>query len=468
MSASRWGKVTRALAEYGATLAYERLPRAVTEFAKLCVIDQIGCQLFLATLPASKIVHAYVEKFAGGASTVVYYGTKLDPERAAFANAVFGHAFELDDYNHGSLNHPGPAVVPAALAMAEANGCSGRDVIQAVVAGYEVMGRIGRGVTPSIVLDRGFHPQSAIGPFGAAVAAGRLLRFGPDTMANALGLAASHSSGTVEYIHSWGETTRMHAGLAASSGIRSALLAGLGYLGPGEPIEGRCGFARAFAERCDLDVMVADLGEAYTMTFTGFRIRPYNAIVHCAVDVALEALGGRAVTPADIERVDLGGNRHMLAKVAAHLTDLDATAETSMTAVQWSLHMPVAHALLYGGGLDSVLAFDGRDPAVRALAKKVTVELDPECEREYDNGGHRGPKVKVRAKIAFADGSSHEASNFIAGSPENRLSAQQLCDKFVNLASRVVPARQAQQALDLLRHLEDVKDMRQLIPFLIA
>ena len=143
----------------------------------------------------------------------------------ALANGASGHAFELDDVHEEAINHPGAVVIPAALALAEDLNCSGRDLLEAIVIGYEAMGRAGIAVGPTSHMLAGFHPTSMSGVFGAAAAAGRLLNFGATELNHAFGIASSLASGTMEFAASGGMAKRIHAGRAAEGGLTAALLA---------------------------------------------------------------------------------------------------------------------------------------------------------------------------------------------------------------------------------------------------
>ena len=136
---------TRALAQFVAQINYRDLNPEVITKAKELILDQLGCQLAFATLPWSKSIYKYVEDKRGGKefSTVVYYGLRTTMEDAAFANATFGHGFEMDDDESHTTSHPGVAVIPAALATGEAKEISGKDFLVAVIAGYDAMLRVG-------------------------------------------------------------------------------------------------------------------------------------------------------------------------------------------------------------------------------------------------------------------------------------------------------------------------------------
>lgn len=460
----KYGETTAALAEFGANLRLVDIPGDVVKLAKQCILDQLGVQMRLSNITTVRRVADYVEAIGSkGPCTVVGRRFKCAPEQAALANGVAGHGFELDDYHLPSFNHPGTVAVPAALAIGEFTRASGKQIVEAIAAGYEVMGRIGRGVQPSHLYDRGFHPQSTVGTFGAAVVAGRLLGLSNTEMANALGLAVCHAGGTVEYSQSGGETQRFHAGLAAAGGVRSALLAKAGLEGPRMPIEGRFGFCRSYSDVFDLNVMTAELGSTWITRFTCFKSRPYHGMVHAAVDVAVEAAGGRRFTPDEVESVTIAASNHAARFLGVMGVEIGSTVEA-----QFSLHMPVAHALLDGGTFEKMLEFDAADERIRTLARKVTVAFDEECEKEYRNDSLRGAKFLNKVTIKLKDGTSLYAQNYARGTPENPMSDGEITDKFYRLASNSLAPARVTSLVKTIDRFEELKDLRQVTDLMLT
>ncbi|HET7690844.1 MAG TPA: MmgE/PrpD family protein [Nocardioidaceae bacterium] len=433
--------LTRALADFARESTYASLPEDVRDFVKLCILDQVGAQAYGSTLPVSGLVRDYVRGGSTGACTIVGSTATVSAEGAALANAVAGHGFELDDVHLPSLNHPGVAVVPAALAVGELVGATGEDLVAAVALGYEVMCRVGRGLAPSYVSDRGFHPQGIVGPLGAAVAAAVLLELEPPEIEHAMSLGVSHSGGTLQYLESHSESPQLHAGLGAMGGVRSALLAEAGFRGPRQIIEGRYGLARAYADTVDLGLMTDALGSEYSLLYNTFKVRPYHAFVHAAVDAVVEALATRPdVSPEDIERIVLGASSRMNRFVGG-------------TTLGDSVELPVAHAVVQGG-------------AATELVSRVFVRHDEECEREFNSGGQRGAKVKVKSEIVLRDGSVLRAECYAKGSYENPLTAAEMRDKAEGLLERGALGEQASTVSEMVldcERLASVKDLTRLL-----
>lgn len=215
-------------------------------FLKMLVKDQLALQLSAAPLPWSREARRFMRKPRPGTSTVVGESATMDAADAAYLNATYGHGFEYDDVSGNG--HPGCCVVPTALAVGEEVGATLGQVMDAMMAGYEVYVRLGRLSAPELV-NLGWQPHSVLANFGAAAIAARLYGFDAERTGHALGIALSHASGTTEYTASGGSIKRVHAGMAARNGIEAARLAAEGITGPRQWLTGRKGFLRAFIRR---------------------------------------------------------------------------------------------------------------------------------------------------------------------------------------------------------------------------
>ena len=229
--------------------------------------DTVGSMVFGAEQPWSRAVieHAMAAGAVGRSTVIGGSDTGTSPVMAALANGASAHAFELDDVHEEAISHPGAVVVPAALALAEERSCTGRDLLEAIVIGYEAMGRAGIAVGPAAHMLAGFHPTSMSGVFGSAAAAGRLLNFDAVKLNHALGIASSFASGTMEFAASGGMAKRIHAGRAAEGGLTAALLADRGFEGATDGLAGRYGFCRVFTDSPRVELLTEDLGERWML-----------------------------------------------------------------------------------------------------------------------------------------------------------------------------------------------------------
>ncbi|MBV8492391.1 MAG: MmgE/PrpD family protein, partial [Alphaproteobacteria bacterium] len=275
------------LAEYAAGLRCEDLPAAVVAAAKDAIIDTIAACICGAALPWSRIVIHYAERIGpGGTSRILGRGSAVQAPAAALANGALAHAFELDSLTRpGAGAHPGATVLPPALAVAQQAevSASGRDLIAAVVAGNEVMIRIGR-ATGHTNEARGFHAPGTTGPFGAAVACGHLLGLDAAAMTNAIGLAGSLAGGLLEFAKGdGGMVKRLHLGRASEAGVLAASLASAGFTGPKTVLEGQFGFLRVFCNEFDESELTKGLGRDFVTTSTVLKRYPVHATAHAAV-----------------------------------------------------------------------------------------------------------------------------------------------------------------------------------------
>ena len=244
---------TQQLASFVSKLAYEDIPVEVIRKAKELILDQMGCQLAGSTMLWGKAIYEYVKDNGRrkSESTIINYGLRAMAADTAFANANFGHALMADDTDSVCNAHLGAIIIPATLAVAEHEKSSGRELIKAVVAGYEVSSRIG--AAAPLAESRGFHPGPIFGPFGVAAGVGTLLEFNEAQMLNALAIAGSQCSGLMEYSSSGGTVNRLHAGIAAYSGIRGAnLLAADGMIYSYEDKRGRVSLLKPTDNNIDI------------------------------------------------------------------------------------------------------------------------------------------------------------------------------------------------------------------------
>ena len=240
------------------------------------------------------------------------------------ANGTAFHSIEMDDVNNEASLHPGVVAFPTALSMADLAHVSGKDFIAAVVAGYDVIVRLGRALQPAEHYGRGFHPTGTCGAFGAAVVAGRLLGLQGDDFIHALGIAGSQTAGSMEFLAQGAWTKRLHPGWASHSGSWAALLARSGYTGPTTILEGRDGFLQAYSGNPDMSLVLQDLGDEYLITRTAikphaccryvipkeFSIPPF----HCPID-GLRRPSLRSAKP---ELRNLSGRRSQQPKSPSH------------------------------------------------------------------------------------------------------------------------------------------------------
>ena len=291
VSRAKGAGATDALVGFVHDLHCEALSEEVRHFAKRHLLDTVGVMIAGAGGEVANRAEAMLASVRGAGSIVVPGRVRrADLLDAAFLGGTAAHGIELDDgYRQGSV-HPGCAVVPTTLALAQARTTtSGKRLIEAVVAGYETVTAIAAACHPEL-RQRGFHPTGVVALLGAAMAAGKLCTLSKRTLADALGLAASSASGLFAFVNGGGDIKRLHAGHAAREGLQAALLAERGVEGPPAVIEARDGFLQAFAFGSARRAHDLALPPAVPFGITDCYIKPYPCCRH--IQPAVEALVG--------------------------------------------------------------------------------------------------------------------------------------------------------------------------------
>src|SRR5947209_153738 len=301
---------TTQLAEYAAACRYDHIPPDVVERAKQCITDTVAAVIFGHDLPWSRMVVAFAERNgAGGNSRILgSRGIGVHAPAAALANGALAHAFELDNLTWPSTGvHPGATLLAASLALAQERGIGGRELVTAFVAGAEAMIRIGR-ATKHGNEGRGFHAPGTTGPFGAAIACGRLMGFDAERMRNALGIAGSLACGLLEFARAQNGAMvkRLHLGRAAESGVLAASLAADGFTGPASVLEVEFGFLRVFCgPNFDTHELTRGLGESYATRSIMFKRFPCHITAHTAVQAILDLRAKHGYAAADVVAIHI-------------------------------------------------------------------------------------------------------------------------------------------------------------------
>ncbi len=428
------------LADYAASLRYEDLPEAVVVRTKEIIIDTVAAAICGADLPWSRIVIAYARQTGpdGKSRILGVDGSPVQAPAAALANGALAHGFELDSLTRpGAGVHPGATVLPPALAVAQQQGAGGRALIAAFVAGNEIMIRIGR-ATGHTNEARGFHAPGTTGPFGAAVAAGHLLRLDAAAMANALGLAGSLAGGLLEFARGdGGMVKRLHLGRASEAGVLAASLAGDGFTGPRTVLEGEFGFLRVFCTRWDEAELTRGLREDFLISTAVLKRYPCHATAHAAVRAVRELQAEHGFVTGEIEAITVGGTRRMIER---H----NILEPADLMLAQYSIPFSVALALCREARDpeswdESALA----DPEIRTLCRRVRL-----VEEEGEHGG-----MASTVAIALTDGRRLERR-----AEDGMLGPGELEDKFTRLTRRTLGA-QALALYERLQRLEQEDDL---------
>jgi 2-methylcitrate dehydratase PrpD len=392
--------VTRRFAAFAAGLTYDALPPVVREHLTIFLLDYLRVASLGQRMPWSGwAVKLAAELGGNGRSTILFSNDRTDPERATFVNTTFSGSIDADDVHVGSMLHPGCIVISAALAVGEARGASGEHILAAIAAGYENMIRIGLSLQPSH-FRRGFQSTSTCGGFGAATAAACLMFDGDDRaqrIAETLGLVASFSGGLTQFYHSGSTVKRIHAAHAAGEGVHAALLASAGFSGPADIIEGKDGFARAYADGHDFDKGLSGLGEQWRLLETAIKPHASSARVLSAIEATASLCTEHGLTIDDIDTIRVGIPKVIQGR-------LTVNEPKDIQAAQMSLPFCMAMVLKQGRTVPEgfTLNIDDfettlADPSVMAISSRVSCELDDDAER-VSTEQSVGAKVTFRLK----------------------------------------------------------------------
>lgn len=450
--------VVQRLAGCAATTRSDGLPVDLRADVARRVLDVLGNSLGALGQPAAAAVGSVASAWGGvEESTVLGAGRKLPAPSAALVNGTLAHSLDFDDTHLPSVLHPSASVIPAALAVAEAVGASGPQLLDAAGVGIEIAVRLGMGgynqeLGNSEFFERGLHATSITGTVGAAAAAAVLYDLSSDQIANAIGIACSMGAGLLEANRTGGTVKRVHCGWAAHAGVTAAQLAREGLTGPPTVIEGRFGFLYAHCgDRSDVAAVIKGLGTDWELPGIFFKPYPCNHFTHAGVDAALD-LRARGVDPAAIASIELRVPSPVL-RTIAEPPEAKARPESGYHAA-FSGPYTVAAALLGGGGLglghDDFTDAAAADPARLSLAARVTCVADERCDEIFPY------QFPAAVTVRMSDGSEHISRiDANRGGPKNPLSSAELARKFELNASRTLDDARAravaEHALDLPR-----------------
>lgn len=440
--------VAEQLAERVATLRVEKLPPAVRRKCEDLLIDVAG--LCVTARNEDYINSAIAGCDDDGPCTAIGHARGFSAASAAFVNGTAAHGEDFDDTFEGGPVHAGAVIVPAVLAACERHRPDGGAALLGISVGTEVMCRLST-VVPKAVHKAGFHPTAIFGVMGAAAGVGTALGLNAKQLVDALGIAASFAGGIIEYLAEGAWTKRLHPGWAAQSGIRAALLARGGFLGPRTVFEGVHGLFLGFAHTTqgDYDALTGGFGSKWVTETLAFKPYPCGTMAHPYIDCA-RRLAARGIKPADIKEmvceVAEGTVHRLWEPLAAKQRPPNGYA------AKFATPFILATGFVRGGvGLDAFTDQAVRDKDVLALASKVRYVIDPDNPYPNNFTGH------IRAVLN--DGSViEERQPHFRGGAHEPLTRADIEEKFMlNVRHGGWDDKRAKSALALLAKLYDGK-----------
>jgi 2-methylcitrate dehydratase PrpD len=430
-------------------LALGQVPPAVTDKAKLVFLDTVGIALASSTMDFGAMVLKVAKKLGGAAeSRLLGTDVKVAGANAVLANGTLAHGLDYDDTLEEAIVHTGCAAAITALAVGEEVGASGKAVLEAAIAGTEVMCKVGL-IAPGRFHARGFHPTALCSTFGAAAAAGKLYGLNPSQWIDAFGLCGSQSSGIIEYLADGTWTKRLHPGWSAHGGVIATLLAKEGFRGPAKVFEGTDGFYKSFGGAHEYRFeKLLELGKEWEIPRLAFKSYPCGSISHPYMDCALKLKQKYDPAPERIREVicrTAEGPVHRLWEPLA-----DKQRPGSSYGAKFSLPYSIAVMFVHGrAGLSEFTDEAIKDSAVLNLAARVRYVLDPTIDYPRHFSGH--------VKVLLDDGTLLEENQpHPRGGYEEPLPPEEIAEKFRANARLALPADRVEAILDSVTRLEQL------------
>ncbi|MCC6531678.1 MAG: MmgE/PrpD family protein [Burkholderiales bacterium] len=441
------------LIEYLHSLSPAQLSAEMAANARIALLDNLGCGLFGAKREWGRMITELVlEEGSRGKASVYGAVETIGAARAALANGTCTHGFELDDIILGALAHPGAVVVPAALAAAETCQASGAELLRAIVAGYEVMARVGAALGHDHN-NRGFHTTGIAGPVAATVAAGLVSGLSVETLLSAVGTACSSASGIKAFTQgTGGMVKRMHAGRAAESGVLACALARRGFEGPLAAVDGRFGLLEVVGgphvhpERLD-----AGLGSDFAISRVWIKAYPCCGLIHATMHALENLKSVHRIVPSAVRAV------HVRSSKRAVEQNGDLQPQDTMTA-QYSIPFCAGVALSADPRSPEPFMPDRLwDETVRGIAARTRLSVDAAMEAQYPE--HFGAHVEVELE----SGKRHEQSVLDPhGTPADPFSAAEAEAKFRLLAAAAKTPAAIDRIVAAVAALDDARSLENL------
>lgn len=446
---------SRTLASFASGLQAGHVPASVLRRTEDLFLDWAASALAGKGAEPVEIIERFARAMgpSEGMAEVLISRRHTSPLFAAMVNAAASHVVEQDDVHNGSVFHPATVVFPPALAVAQALGKSGRDLLVACVAGYEVGIRVGEYLGRSHY--RVFHTTGTAGTLAAAAAVGRLLELTPEQMLHAFGSAGTQSAGLWEFLRDAANSKQLHTAHAAAAGLTAAYLASDGFTGAQHILEGPQGLAAGTSSDADPERLVDGLGTRWTVAETSFKFHASCRHNHPAADALLKAMQDHRIASADIS--DVTAHVHQAAiDVLGPVTD-------PKTVHQAKFSMGTVLGLIATRGRAGLAEFDAclGDAAVRDFAARVRMELDAEVDAAYP------ARWIGKVTVTTRDGRRIAARvDEPKGDPGNTLSRAELEDKALRLGAYRGGASEAEMraVIDRIWSLEQLPLVGDLLP----
>lgn len=441
---------TKALADFTAQVRYENLSDFTVRKTKQCILDWFGIAIRGSIEEPIQIIRETLFAAGGNAQATVFSAdsSKTSALQAAFCNGASSHSLDYDDLHNPSIIHLACVVVPPVFAIAEAEKKSGKEMLAAVVAGYEVGARVGESVIPESYFF--WHTTGTAGTFGAGASAARILGLDAAHTLQCFGSAGTQAAGLWEFLKEGSMSKTLHAGKSSYAGVISAYLARAGFTGASKILEGEKGFCRAMVAEPHLEKLTDGLGQGYKIDDNSFK--PYACCKHSHAGLyAMQVLKKENnLTISDIEKIDLRVN---------DITNFLINNPLPQTpyGCKFSLQYCLGGMMKYGQmGVREFSPEVITDKEVRALMERITITKDAAVQNIYDTDPS---KLASKLVITCKDGRILEKLvEYPKGDPPNPMTWDDTVAKFMSLAEPVYGEAKAQKLVALIDQLEKVEN----------
>jgi len=447
--------VTPDLIRYMAKAATSPVPPQVLAKAKHHILDTLAAMISGTTIKPGEFTLRYVEQL-GGKPEAQVVGSRIVTSaiNAAMANGMLAHSDETDDSNGSAGIHPGCAVIPAALAMAERENAGGEAFLRAMILGYDIGSRTTKALGRNEMRARNHLPFSIGGTLGASAAAGSIARLSEEQFRHLLSCAAQQASGVMTYARDTEhiEKAFIFGGMTSRNGVTAATLLQCGYTGVYDVFDGPGNFLIAYAEAPKPQELTAELGSRYEVMLTNIKKYCVGFPIQSALEGLTTLMAEHQLKADQIERI------------AVRLPESGAITVNDREMPDINLQYNFATTLIDGTPtFEAAHSFERmKDPAVMALKKKITLAGDPELTRAR-------PENQSIVLVTTRDGRQLEKrTTTVKGRADNPLTTGEVEAKAQELMEPVLGASRARQLMDAIQKLETVASMRDLRPLLAA
>ncbi len=448
--------VSEKMADFALGLRFEDIPPEVVSHGKMLIEDTLGVALSCQKLPHALAVEKTIE--ALGSAPVCSMWTK--EKKASLSDAVLYnscliHGADYDDTHVSSIVHPSAAVAAAAITAGEYVGATGREMFEAMAAGWEIIVRLGM-AAEGIFHDVGYHGTAIVAPFAAACVIGKLLKMPREVIINALGICGSQSAGLQEFLHDGSWVKKIHPGWGCHSAVYALFMAQNGFLGPLKVLEGEFGLYKTHTgSNKAIETVMDDLGERWLTTEITFKMYPVCHMAHSFIDCVKRIVRSSGITAEDIKTVEC----RIENRCYGIICDPDDVKKRPVNdyMMRFSLPYVVAAAVIKGNvspwEIDPAYA---KEPEMIAMMDKV-VSVADESKR---NPGHFPGWVR----ITLGDGRVFtEDQRFELGSAENPVKLEDIEDKFRSNLSALYTEEQINNISDMIKSFEELSSASPLL-----